>query len=97
MARLIAFFVKNKSVFPSTLARLGYTSKFSHGVETGNAKPIALRFYRTSPVIQQEIDSQIEDLLKYGIISPSTSVRSSPVVWLKKLMVHIDSPAITER
>ena len=84
IAELIAFLVKNKQAFASTLAKLGHSSEYFHKIETGDAKPVALRFYRTSPKVQQEIDNQIEDLLKYGIIEPSTSAWSSPVVMVKK-------------
>ena len=84
VAELISFLVKNKKAFASTLARLWHSTEYYHTVETGDAKPVALRFYRTSPKIQNEIDNQIEELLKYGIIEPSTSAWSSPVVMVKK-------------
>ena len=84
IAELITFLLKNKKVFASTLAKLGYASEYYHTIETNNAKPVALRFYRTSPKIQREIDNQIEELLKYNIIEPSTSAWSSPVVMIKK-------------
>ena len=84
IAELITFLLKNKKVFASTLAKLGYASEYYHKIETNNAKPVALRFYRTSPKIQREIDNQIEELLKYNIIEPSTSAWSSPVVMIKK-------------
>ena len=84
VAELIAFLLKNKNVFASTLDKLGHSTEFYHTIETGQAKPIALRFYRTSPKIQQQIDNQIEDLLRHGIIQPSTSAWASPVVMVKK-------------
>ena len=84
VAELVAFLIRNKKAFASTLARLGYTSEFYHTIDTGDAKPVALRFYRTSPKIQKEIDNQIEELLKYGIIEPSTSAWSSPIVMVRK-------------
>ena len=79
VAEFIAFLVRNKKAFATTLARLGYSSEFYHTIDTGDAKPVALRFYRTSPKIQKEIDTQIEELLKYGIIEASTSAWASPV------------------
>ena len=84
VAELIAFLVRNKKAFATTLARLGYSSEFYHTIDTGDAKPVALRFYRTSPKIQKEIDTQIEELLKYGIIEASTSAWASPVVMVRK-------------
>ena len=84
VAELITFLLKNKQVFASTLDKLGHTNEYYHCIETGQAKPVALRFYRTSPKIQREIDNQIEDLLKHGIIVPSTSAYASPVVMVKK-------------
>ena len=84
VAELITFLLKNKPAFASTLAKLGHSTEFYHTIETGNAKQVALRFYRTSPKIQKEIDNQIEELLRHGIIEPSTSAWSSPVVMVKK-------------
>ena len=84
VAKFIAFLMKNKKVFASTLARLGYATEYQHSIETNDAKPVSLRFYRTSPKIQKEIDAQIEELLRHGIIEPSTSAWSSPVVMVRK-------------
>ena len=84
IAELITFLLKNKKVFASTLAKLGHSTSYYHTIDTGDAKPVALRFYRTSPRIQAEIDKQIEELLRYHIISPSTSSWSSPVVMVRK-------------
>lgn len=41
--------------------------------------PVSLRAYKTSPKQQEEIDNQIKDLLKAGIIKESSSPYSAPV------------------
>ncbi|GBL74845.1 hypothetical protein AVEN_243693-1 [Araneus ventricosus] len=41
--------------------------------------PVSLRPYRTSPVEEQEIKSQVEKLLQAGLIKESNSPYSSPV------------------
>ena len=83
VAKFIAFLMKNKNVFASTLARLGYATEYQHSIEINDAKPVTLRFYRTSPKIKKEIDAQIKELLCHGIIEPWTNAWSSPVVMVR--------------
>ena len=53
-------------------------------IDTGDAKPIRQRFYRTNPKQRAEIDRQVQEMLKNNIIEPSNSEWSSPVVLVKK-------------
>ena len=46
--------------------------------------PIKQRPYRTSPQCKQEIDRQVEEMLRKGIIRESVFPWSSPVVLVKK-------------
>ena len=63
---------------------MGMNDWFPLQIDTGNAEPIALRYYRTSPKMQRIIDEEIESLLKHGFIEPSTSEWRSPVVMIPK-------------
>lgn len=62
----------------------GRTSVITHKIDTGDAKPIEQRFYRTSYQNQLFIKEEIQRLLKAGLITPSTSQWTSPVVVVDK-------------
>ena len=76
--------MKNSKVFSTSRATMGMNDWFPLYIDTGDAKPIALRYYRTSPKMQRIIDAEIESLLKHGFIEPSTSEWRSPVVMIPK-------------
>ena len=46
--------------------------------------PIKQRFYRCADKIKEELDRQIEDMRRTGVIRPSTSPWASPVLLVKK-------------
>jgi hypothetical protein len=48
------------------------------------AQPVAVRSYRYSPMLKSEIEQQVTDMLNQGIIQPSTSAFSSPVMLVRK-------------
>ena len=81
---LLNFLTTNRSVFAKTKAELSQSSLVQHEIVTGDAKPIQQRFYRTSPMKRDEIDRQVEELLQLGLIRPSSSEWTSPVVLVKK-------------
>jgi hypothetical protein len=62
----------------------GKTSTITHRIDTESAKPIKQRFYRTSYRNQLFIKNEIQRLLKTGLIVPSISQWSSPVVVVEK-------------
>ena len=75
----------NRDRFTSgNLENLGDHDEHIHPIETGDKKLRPVSYYRTAPKIQREMDSQIQLLLKYGIIEPSRSEWRSPVVMVKK-------------
>ena len=76
--------VDNSDIFSSGLSDLGFCQKYEMEIDTGQNKPVLSRFYRTTPALQDVIDSQVDDLLKYGIIEPSLSCWASPCVLVKK-------------
>ena len=61
-------FQSYRDVFAFTDDQLGKTSVVQHVIDTVNALPIKQRPYRTSPKCKQEIDRQVEDMLRKGII-----------------------------
>ncbi|KAI4890648.1 hypothetical protein NFI96_026380, partial [Prochilodus magdalenae] len=51
-------------------ARLGHTTVAVHHIDTGDARPINLPPYRTSPLKKKLIEEQIQSMLDDGIIEP---------------------------
>ena len=62
----------------------GRTSVISHRIDTEDATLIKQRFYRTSYQNQLFIKEEIQRLLEIGLIKPSMSQWTSPVVVIEK-------------
>lgn len=62
----------------------GRTSVVTHKIDTGDATPVGQRFYRTSYQNQLFIKEEIQRLLDAGLIVPSKSQWTSPVVVVEK-------------
>ena len=78
-------FNKYRNVFAFPGNQLGRTSLVQqHVIDTGDATPIKQRTYRVSPYVKKEIDRQVDEMLKKGIIQESVSPWSYPVVLVKK-------------
>lgn len=63
--------------------RIGCTNLVEHKIIT-DAEPIRLRPYRYSPVVQKNIDEEIDRMLQEDIIEPSESAWSFPVLLVPK-------------
>jgi hypothetical protein len=50
------------------------------------AQPFYIRPYRYPPALKDEIKRQVKEMLSQGLIQPSTSLFSSPVLLVKKRM-----------
>lgn len=79
-SRLQAVLERNKSLMGSSL---GCTNKVEHVIVT-NSPPIKQRYYRVNPIVQQQIDAELDEMLKQGIVEPSNSPWSSPILLVKK-------------
>ena len=55
-----------------------------HKIETGDATPIKKAPYKTPFALRQEMNRQVQKMLDKGVISPSHSPWSSPVVLVPK-------------
>lgn len=64
--------------------RLGLTHKITMNIDTGDAKPFKLRQYLMSPYMLQLLNSELDDMLKLGVVEPSKSPWNSPVLLVKK-------------
>ena len=63
---------------------MGHTTLLKYEILTGNSPPVQCRPYRTSPKMKAEIERQLDEMLKYGIIEESVSNNSSPIVMVKR-------------
>lgn len=62
---------------------LGCTTLVQHTIKT-TAEPIKQRFYPISPALQKHVYAELDDMLSQGIVEPSTSPWSSPIVMVRK-------------
>ncbi|KAJ8347266.1 hypothetical protein SKAU_G00286670 [Synaphobranchus kaupii] len=64
--------------------RLGCTSLTKHVINSGDAKPINLLPYRTSPMKKRIIEKEIKKMLDEGIIEPAVGPSAAPIVIVPK-------------
>ncbi|CAM5092029.1 unnamed protein product [Eretmochelys imbricata] len=72
------------SYAPTFSATPGLTERAYHSIDTGNAHPIRVQPYRVSPQAKTAIEREIQDMLQMGVIRPSESAWTSPVVLVPK-------------
>ena len=73
-----------KDVFANDLSEIGSTHVVEHKIQLTENTPIKSKPYKVSPKERQIIGDQIEEMLEQGIIRPSQSPYSSPIVLVKK-------------
>ena len=76
---------KFEDIFAEEVNQLGRTNIIKHKIEVeNNTKSIRQIYYRTNPKAEEFIETEVQQLLKEGIIKPSFSPWTSPVVLVKK-------------
>ena len=83
-SRLYQFLGNNRDIFAKDISELGVTNLHTHTIHTGNAPPVSSAPYRQTPKMRTELERQLEDMKRHGIIEESNSVWHSPVVMVKK-------------
>ena len=72
-----------------------------HTFNTEDATPVSRPMYRLSPKENQEVERQVKDLLARGLIQPSHSAWSSPVIFVRKktgeLRMCVDYRALNQK
>jgi len=63
---------------------VGPTNKLQHRIRLKTDQPIKQRYRPRNPAIQAVINNEVEEMLENGIIEPSRSAWSSPIVVVKK-------------
>lgn len=79
--RLKEFIAKN---VPETTAGPGVTSLTEHKIDVGHHAPVRQRCYLVSPKVQEAIRDEVDRMLDAGIVEPSFSEWSNPIVMVKK-------------
>ena len=82
--RLYQFLGNNRDIFAKDISELGVTNLHTHTIHTGNAPPVSSAPYRQTPKMRAELERQLEDMKRHGIIEERISVWHSPVVMVKK-------------
>lgn len=72
-----------EQTFQNMPDKLGCTHIVEHEIRT-NSPPIKQRHYPLSPVLQKQVNQELDQMLKDGIIEPSNSPWASPIVLVKK-------------
>ncbi len=82
--QLLILLGKKRKAFAMNLSELGCTDVVKHHIDTGDAPPKRHAFYRTTPEKQKAIEKELDKLEKAGIIEPSVSNWTSPLLILEK-------------
>ena len=77
-------FIDFADVFAVSSDDLGHNSLVTHQIDTGSSHPIRQPVRRLPLHKQAEADTLLKDMLKKGVIEPSSSPWTSPIVSVKK-------------
>lgn len=69
---------------PKLRAAPGVTDLIIHRMDVGNAAPIKQRYYPVTPIIREAMNAEVDRMLEAGVIEPSNSDWSTPIVMVKK-------------
>jgi len=75
---------QHKDVFSKYKMDIGETNLVEHQIDTENNKPVAFKPRRIPRGLEQDVNKIINEMLKEGIVRPSTSAWNFPIVVVKK-------------
>ena len=76
--------IKHVDAFMAPGGKMGNTDLVSHSIDTGDAKPVKTPYRPPAFAKRQIIEENIDKMLADGVIEPSTSAWSAPIVLVKK-------------
>ena len=77
------FLYRNKEVF-SLSGELGRYRDMPFSIDTGDARPIRQMPRRVPHHLKAEVDKQLDEMLRQGVIEPSYSPWASPICLVRK-------------
>ena len=83
-SQLAQLLINFADVFAVSSDDLGHTSLVTHQIDTGSSHPIRQPARRLPLHKRAEADTLLKDMLKKGVIEPSSSPWKSPIVLVKK-------------
>lgn len=81
---ILNLLAKHCQCSPSGVDKIGCTGDVEHTIQTGEANPVFCQPYRVSKFERDLINEKVGEMLRDGIIQPSQSPWSSPVVLVRK-------------
>ena len=81
---VVRLLTKYSDIFSKSDSDIGRSGIIKHRIPTGNAQPIRERPRRVPVYLNEEVDKQIDNMLKENVIKPSKSPWSSSIVMVKK-------------
>lgn len=79
-----ALISKYSDIFASNPKKPTPVKNMTHKIITSNAQPVRLKPYRIPHAWEDEVSSQVQQMLDNGIIRPSSSPWNAPVILVKK-------------
>eukprot|EP00118_Oscarella_pearsei_P023612 m.284268 g.284268 ORF g.284268 m.284268 type:complete len:434 (+) comp40678_c0_seq9:2291-3592(+) len=79
-----ALLLEYRELFSRGAGDVGRTRVTTHAIPTGNARPVRRPPRRLPQVMRSEVDRQVDEMLERGIVRPSMSPWSAPVVLVRK-------------
>ena len=86
---------KNSDVFAKDDNDLGCAKIIKHDMDTGSESPIKQAPRRFPAEHEKEIETQIGDLLKHGLIQPGHGPWGSPIVLVKRRIAALGCALIS--
>ena len=84
MRKIKQLLLRNQEVFGTKDEPFGKTDLVKHEIETENTLPIKQHMRRIPFHLRPEADAEVSKMLKAGVIEPSSSPWSAPVVLVRK-------------
>ena len=84
MAAVRQLLQRHRSCIALSPNELGCTSLVEHSIDTGDSRPIHQSQRRFAPFKRSVIQTQVKDMIQQGVVVPSSSPWSSPVVLVRK-------------
>jgi hypothetical protein len=82
--RLMSLIRDYADIFATPGGPLGWTNLIQHTIDTGSARPVRLPPRRMAPTQREVANTEIDKMLKEGVIVESNSPWAAPIVLVKK-------------